>query len=66
MAPALPAVAGGLLGSPLGTLLLALVAVGAVILVGRFVLRVAWKLVVVAAVVVAALWVATTVAGGAL
>ncbi|SEW27495.1 hypothetical protein [Halobacterium jilantaiense] len=63
MHPALLAV-GGLTGSPLGTLLLALVAVGVVVLVGRLVLRVAWKLVVLATLVVAGLWAASTVAGG--
>lgn len=65
MHPALLAV-GGLTGSPLGTLLLALVAVGVVVLVGRFVLRVAWKLVVFATLVVAAPWVVSTLAGGLL
>ncbi|WP_248896213.1 hypothetical protein [Haloplanus halobius] len=43
---------GGLLGSQLGQLLLAIVAVGVVILVGRVVLKVAWRLVTIAAVVV--------------
>jgi hypothetical protein len=54
---------GGLTGSPLGTLLLALVAIGVVVLVGRFVLSVAWKLIVLATVVVAGLWVVTTLLG---
>ena len=54
---------GGLTGSPSGTLLLALVAVGAVILVGRLVLRVAWKLVGLATVLVAGFWVVTTLVG---
>ncbi|WP_226010460.1 hypothetical protein [Halomicrobium salinisoli] len=44
------------LGSP-PTLLLGLIALLAVILVGRLVLRVAWKLVLLAAVAVAVLWV---------
>jgi hypothetical protein len=57
---------GSLTGSPLGTLLLALVAVGVVVLVGRFVLSVAWKLVVLATLVVAGLWVVSTLAGGLL
>lgn len=43
---------GGVLGGPLGRLLLAIVAVGVVILVGRVVLKVAWRLVTIAAVVV--------------
>lgn len=54
-----PLAVGGLSGSPLETLLLALVAVGVVVLVGRSVLRVAWKLVVLATLVVAELWVAS-------
>jgi hypothetical protein len=65
MLAALAAV-GGLTGSPLGTLLLALVAIGVVVLVGRFVLSVAWKLVVLATLVVAGLWVVSTLAGGLL
>jgi|AntRauMinimDraft_4_1070384.scaffolds.fasta_scaffold00382_17 hypothetical protein len=54
---------GGLTGSPSGALLLALVAIGAVILVGRLVLRIAWKLVGVATVLVAGFWVVTTLLG---
>jgi len=54
---------GGLTGSPAGTLLLALVAIAAVILVGRLVLRVAWKLVIVATVLVAGFWAVTTLLG---
>lgn len=45
----------GQLGSP-PALLLGLLALAAVILVGRLLLNVAWKLVVVAVVVVAVLW----------
>lgn len=45
----------GQLGSA-PAILLGLLAVAAVILVGRFLLQVAWKLVLVAVVVVAALW----------
>lgn len=54
---------GGLTSSPLGTLLLALVAITAIVLVGRFLLNVAWRLVVIATVVVGAAWVTTTVLG---
>ncbi|CQH59407.1 uncharacterized protein HHUB_2969 [Halobacterium hubeiense] len=54
---------GGLTSSPLGTLLLALVAVTVIVLVGRFVLSVAWKLLVVATILVGAAWVVTTVLG---
>lgn len=43
---------GGALGGPLGQLLLAIVAVGVVVLIGRVVLKVAWRLVTIAAVVV--------------
>lgn len=38
---------GGLTASPLGTLLVALVALAVVALIGRFVLSVAWKMLVV-------------------
>ena len=55
---------GGLTGSPAGTLLLVLVAIAAVVLVGRLVLRVAWKLVVVATVLVAGFWAVTTLLAG--
>lgn len=54
---------GGLTSSPLGTLLVALVAVTALVLVGRVVLSVAWKLLLVATVLVGAAWVATAVLG---
>jgi len=54
---------GGLTGSTSGTLLLALVAVLAVILVGRVVLSVAWKLVGVVTVLVAGFWAVTTLLG---
>ncbi|MFB6069287.1 MAG: hypothetical protein ABEJ90_05110 [Halobacterium sp.] len=54
---------GGLTSSPLGTLLLALVAVAVVVLVGRVVLSIAWKLVVAAILVVGAAWVVTTLLG---
>ena len=50
---------GRALGGPLGQLLLAIVAVGVVVLVGRVVLKVAWRLVTIAAVVVGLLVLAT-------
>lgn len=53
----------GALGSP-PALLLGLLALAAVVLVGRIVLNVAWKLVVIATVAVAALWVLGTVGLG--
>jgi hypothetical protein len=43
-------------GSPLGRLLLAILVLALVVLVGRIVLSVAWKLLLVAAAVVAALY----------
>lgn len=43
--------------SPLPGILVGLVALALVILVGRFVLKVAWKLVVLATLVVAVLWI---------
>ncbi|MFB6126829.1 MAG: hypothetical protein ABEJ79_06015 [Halolamina sp.] len=46
----------GLLATPLGKLLAALVAIAAVIFVGRFVLSVAWRLVTVGLVLVGALY----------
>ena len=54
---------GGLTSTPLGTLLLALLAVTAIVLVGRIVLSVAWKLLVVATVVVGAAWAVTALLG---
>ncbi|WP_435099815.1 hypothetical protein [Halarchaeum sp. P4] len=56
---ALP-LAFGLPGGQLGTLLAALVAALVVVFVGKFVLNVAWKLLVLAIVVIGALWVVTT------
>jgi len=47
---------GGLLDSQLGQLLAAIVALIVIVLVGRIVLSVAWKLLMVAGVVVAALY----------
>lgn len=61
--PALPALLAAMplqleaLNSTLGRLLLAVIAIGVIVFVGRFVLSIAWKLVVVAAVVIGALWV---------
>ncbi|MFB6155141.1 MAG: hypothetical protein ABEJ22_04540 [Haloferacaceae archaeon] len=43
---------GGVFASPLGKLFAALVIIGVVILVGRLVLHVAWRLVTIAAVIV--------------
>jgi len=43
---------GSMLGGPLGQLLLAILAVGVVVLVGRVVLQVAWRLVTIAALVI--------------
>ena len=48
----------GLLATPLGKLLIGLVALAAIVLVGRVVLSVAWKLLVVAIVVVGGLYTA--------
>ncbi|WP_129113034.1 hypothetical protein [Halegenticoccus tardaugens] len=53
-------------GTPLGQLFAVLVAVGAVVLVGRLVLRVAWRLVTVAALVVGVLLLVSMVAPGLL
>ncbi|MFB6101217.1 MAG: hypothetical protein ABEJ73_01465 [Haloplanus sp.] len=49
---------GGALGGPLGQLLLAIVAIGVVVLVGRVVLKIAWRLVTIAAIVVGLLFLA--------
>ncbi|WP_128903854.1 hypothetical protein [Halorubrum amylolyticum] len=46
----------GLLASPTGQLLVALVAVAVVIILGKFVLKLAWRLVTIGIVVVAALY----------
>jgi hypothetical protein len=54
-ASALPLQLGGLLGQPLGQALAVIVAVAAVVLVGRVALKIAWRLVTNAAVVVGAL-----------
>ncbi|MGM0592014.1 MAG: hypothetical protein ACQETI_10385 [Halobacteriota archaeon] len=44
---------GGVLETPLGQLLLLIIAVGIVVLVGRIALKIAWRLVTIAALVVA-------------
>ncbi|WP_128476308.1 hypothetical protein [Halorussus pelagicus] len=46
----------GLLATPLGKLLVGLVALAAIVLVGRVLLSVAWKLLIVAIVVVGGLY----------
>jgi hypothetical protein len=46
---------GGITADPLGQLLLVLVAIGVVIIVGRVVLKFAWRLVTIAALVVGVL-----------
>lgn len=48
----------GLLATPLGKLLIGLVALAAIVLVGRVILSIAWKLLVVAIVVVGGLYTA--------
>lgn len=48
-----------ILNTPFGRILAAIVVVGIVILVGRLVLRVAWRLVTIAAVIVALLFLAS-------
>lgn len=50
---------GGPLSGPLGQLLLVIVAIGVVVVVGRIVLKIAWRLVTVAALVVGLLLVAS-------
>jgi hypothetical protein len=54
---------GGVLGGPFGRLLLAIVAIGVVIVVGRVVLKIAWRLVTIAAVVVGLLLLASMFLG---
>jgi hypothetical protein len=55
-APLAPLQLGGLFAGPIGQLLLGLVVLAVVLVVGRVVLNVAWRLVTVAIVVVAVLW----------
>ncbi len=64
----LPAVSRSLLQLPvgdgmLGQALLVLLAIAVVIVVGRVVLSIAWKLVLIASVVIGALWLVSTVLG---
>jgi hypothetical protein len=54
---------GGVLGEPLGQLLLTIVVIGIVIVVGRVVLKIAWRLVTIAAVVVGLLLLASMFLG---
>lgn len=54
----LPAVVG-LLATPLGKLLAALIVIALVLILGRIVLNVAWKLVIIVTIAVAALLVVT-------
>lgn len=61
---AAPLALQGLLATPLGKLLVALVVITVIVLVGRFVLSIAWRLLVIATIVVAALWLVSTVIGG--
>ena len=49
-----------LLTSPFGRILAAIVAIGIVILVGRIVLRIAWRLVTIAAIIVGLLFLVST------
>ncbi|SEF61809.1 hypothetical protein SAMN04488133_0271 [Halobellus limi] len=54
-AAAVPLQLGGLLSEPLGQALAVIVAIAVVVLVGRIALKIAWRLVTIAAVVVGAL-----------
>lgn len=63
---AAPLQVGGILETPLGQLLAVLVGIGVVILVGRIVLRIAWRLVTVAALIVGLLLLASMFAPGLL
>ncbi|SFG51400.1 hypothetical protein SAMN04488063_2276 [Halopelagius inordinatus] len=56
----LPLQLGGLLETQLGQLLVAVVAIGVVVLVGRIVLKVAWRLVTIAVVIIALLFLLST------
>ncbi|QKY18824.1 hypothetical protein B4589_012000 [Halolamina sp. CBA1230] len=66
MSTILPAASMALLQLPLpdgmlGQALLALLAIAVVIVVGRVILSIAWKLVLIASVVIGALWLVSTV-----
>jgi len=54
-------VLGDVMQTPMGRLLVGLLVLAVVILVGRIVLRIAWKLVILAAVVVGVLYVLSVV-----
>lgn len=54
--PILLQAVGEFAATPFGKLLLAVVALAVVVLVGRFVLNVAWRLLKIAAVVIGILW----------
>ncbi len=54
-----PPLPGGLLGQAL----LAVIAIGIVVLVGRIVLSIAWKLVIAASLVIGVLWLLSVVLG---
>lgn len=49
----------GILDAPLARILVAIIAIGIIVLVGRIVLRIAWRLVTIAAVIVATLFLAS-------
>ena len=55
---------GGLFGTPLGKLFAAILVVAVVVLVGRLVLRIAWRLVTIAALVVGLLLLVSLFAPG--
>jgi len=55
------ALQAGLAGDPIAQLLIALVAVAIVIIVGKFVLKLAWRLVTIGVVVVAVFYLLSTV-----
>lgn len=54
-AAALPMQFGGLLATPLGQAFVVVVAIGVVVLLGRIVLKIAWRLVTIAAIVIGVL-----------
>lgn len=49
----------GLFATPLGRLVVAIVVIAVIILVGKFILNIAWRILTIAAVVVAAWWLLT-------
>lgn len=50
-----------LFAGPLGKLLLALIVLAVIVLVGRVLLSIAWRLITIAAVVIAVLWLVSVV-----